>query len=420
MRRLKVALIALAATGALVVQSCDGSSPTEAAARVDSIRLTPASVAIVKDQQATLVPVMLDSTGAPVAGAKVTWESLSPDIVSVSRDGAVLAKAYGSGVVTATVGTHSAQAAILVTAPPTTAAYAVTELSPTPTQLPSRLTDSALVLAGDLVYRNGVGSTIPGCTPIDINNKSHLLCFDGKGSQATNYSIWSAGVSTPLAATDTFKATVFYPGNYTGFPTAALNDSDVVLGGFYEPAFSSSGCPSGGKLCIVYWKDGQPIFPGVSASDVNWQAHLNNRLDFTVDCLSCSPRPPATGAAPLLYLAATHTTLPNVTGVNDINDVASMAIGGARAEFATPTTRTTLGYGAATGINNANTVVGTLTDFGPFLWSGAGVSILTHAATDPSWTIVNAHKINNHGQILARADNADGRKGVWLILTPTH
>lgn len=414
----RFAVIALVAAAA-AVQSCDGASPTEVAARVDSIVVTPARLAIVKDQHATLAVTLLDSAGAPIGGAKVTWESLSPDIVSVSSGGEVLAKGYGPAIVAAKVGTHSAWAKILVTAPPTTAAYTLSVLSPVPTQSPSRLTDSAVVLAGNLVYRDGVGSAIPGCTPIDINNKSHVLCFDAKGSQVTNYSIWSSGMFTPLAASDTFPAAVFEPGNYTGNPAAALNDSDIVLGGFYRPAFSSPGCRVGYGPCIVYWKNGQPTFPGVQVSDVNWRARLNNRLDFVVDCMLCDPRAASNAATPFLFIAATGATAPNSSGVNDFNDVASMAVGSARAEFATPQFHTVLGDGAATGINNANAVVGTLTDFGPFLWTGDGVTSLAHASTDPSWTIVNAHKINNRGQILARADNVDGRKGVWLILTPT-
>lgn len=417
-RRLAVVVLAVASTALL--PSCDASSPTEVAARVDSIVVSPTTLAIVKDQHATLALTLLDSAGSPIEGAQVTWESLSPDIVSVSSRGEIIARDYGQGTVSAKAGSHSAGAKILVTAPPATAAYSVTVLSPAPSQNPSRLTDSGLVLAANLVYRDGVGSAIPGCTPIAINNRSHVLCFDGKGSQATNYSIWASGVFAPLAATDTFTAAVFEPGNYTGNPAAALNDSDVVLGGFYRPTFSNPRCPTGNGPCVAYWKNGQPSFPGVQVSDVNWRARLNNRLDFVVDCLLCDSRVVSNAATPFLFIAATGTTMPNSSGVNDFNDVASMAIGSSRAELATAQSHTVLGDGSATGINNANAVVGTFTDFGPFLWKGAGASILTHAATDPSWTIVHADKINNHGQILATADNVDGRKGVWLILTPNQ
>lgn len=416
-RPLAGALVLAVASAAL---SCEASSPTQVAARVDSIIVSPARLAIVKDQHTTLALTLLDSTGAPIGGAKVTWESLSPDIVSVSDRGEVTARDYGAAMISAKAGDHTAWTRILVTAPPTVGAYSMTELSPSPSQSPSRLTDSALVLAGSLIYRDGVGATIPGCTPIDINNRSHVLCFDGKGNQATNYSIWASGTFTPLAASDTFVAAEFYPGNYTGWSTAALNDSDVVFGGFYRPSFSSPGCPQGEGVCIVYWKDGLPAFPGVELDRVNWQGRLNNRLDFIVQCLLCDPRYPPNDIAPFLYIASTGARIPNSSNVNDLNDSAAMAFGGSRAEFATPDTRTFLGDGSATGINNANAVVGTLVDIGAFLWTGGGVTSLAHATTDPSWTIVHAHKINNRGQILVSADHADGRKGVWLILTPNH
>ena len=73
----------------------------------------------------------------------------------------------------------------------------------------------------------------------------------------------------------------------------------------------------------------------------------------------------------------------------------------------------------ASGINDSNVVVGTL-DVGPFTWRGQGVSLLTHAATDPSWTITTAPEINSRGQILATADNTDGRKAHTVILTPVQ
>jgi hypothetical protein len=89
------------------------------------------------------------------------------------------------------------------------------------------------------------------------------------------------------------------------------------------------------------------------------------------------------------------------------------------ASVLTPDTLITLGSGAATGINDANVAVGTL-DVGPFIWRGEGVSLLTHASVDPAWTITAANEINNRGQILATADNSDGRKAHVVILTPTQ
>jgi hypothetical protein len=46
--------------------------------------------------------------------------------------------------------------------------------------------------------------------------------------------------------------------------------------------------------------------------------------------------------------------------------------------------------------------------------------MLTNAAIDPSWTITAADEINNRGQILATADNSDGRKAHTVILSPTQ
>lgn len=416
----RLALVALVAGVATSAQSCDGGATTDPTIHVASIVVTPATLSIIKDHRVTLTLTLFDSTGGSVPSAEVTWASLSPGVVSVSGTGEVVAEGYGPAEVIATVGTHVAMAKILVTAPPTTAAFTVTELSPAPTASPSRLTDSALVLAGNLIYRDGVGSVIPGCTPIDLNNRSHVLCFDGSTSQTSAYSLWSDGLFTPLAASDTFHAAEFNPGNYPGIQTAALNDSDVVLGAFYRPTFVNPGCPAGEGMCIVYWKDGQPTFPGVVVNGVNWRSSLNNRRDFIVQCLTCNPKFPLADVAPFLFLASTGKKLAGPSSINDFSDVASMAVGESSAYFATPQGMTRLGDGSATGINDANAVVGTLADFGPFLWTGAGVHNLTHATVDPSWTVVDARKINDRGQILAKADNADGRKAVWVILTPTQ
>jgi hypothetical protein len=90
-----------------------------------------------------------------------------------------------------------------------------------------------------------------------------------------------------------------------------------------------------------------------------------------------------------------------------------------RAYVSTPSALIPLGDGGAAGINNSNTVVGTLT-VGPFIWHGQGVSLLTNASVDPAWTLTAAIEINNRGQILATADNSDGRKAHMVILTPTQ
>jgi len=132
----------------------------------------------------------------------------------------------------------------------------------------------------------------------------------------------------------------------------------------------------------------------------------------------------------LLYNASSKEKRAITQFVRAINDQGWMAVeritasslpatGSVTAIMARADTAIVLGPGAATGINNAGTVVGTL-NVGPFLWKpGRGVSLLAKAAADPGWTITTALRINNRGQILARANHADGRQSRWLILMPT-
>lgn len=54
----------------------------------------------------------------------------------------------------------------------------------------------------------------------------------------------------------------------------------------------------------------------------------------------------------------------------------------------------------------------------PFIWRGAGVSLLTHATANESWTIKAADEINSRGQILAKADNSAGGNDHTVVLTP--
>jgi hypothetical protein len=123
---------------------------------------------------------------------------------------------------------------------------------------------------------------------------------------------------------------------------------------------------------------------------------------------------------------STRSFTPSVQAINDsgwaVLDVFTVAHNPSTAfEHAAmllrPDASIRFGSGGATGINNAGVVVGTL-DVGAFLWTSGGISLLDKAAVDPAWIITAADKINNRGQILAQADNTDGRKGHWVILTP--
>ncbi len=416
----------LFAACALALTACHGSPDAPRVAATLSI--SPASVVVVKGATAQLTAMALDSSGAPIGSTGISWQSGAPGIVTVDRDGRLSAIGYGATYVTAVDGQLSKSVEVLVTAPPTTAAFTVQELSPALPAAPSRFTDSAFVLAGNLIYRNGTGTSIPGCTPIDLNNRSHILCFVGSTETVSSYALWSNGSFTPLAATDTFSATVFEPGIYTGVQTRALNDSDVVIGDFFRPTFSNPACPTGDARCIVLWKNGAATFPGVTIAGSDFRLLVNNRLDFVAECWTCIPNS-ASSISPFVHLAATGTSRGIIQGVSDVNDRAEMAVGmsfldrsgsghTSEAYVWKPDTTVRLGYGAATGINASGVVVGTLDGVGAFVWNGGGVSSLARAPVDAAWTVVNALKVNARGQILAQANNADGRTGVWVILTP--
>lgn len=415
--------VLVAATFAyLACGSGDNLRPPDPAS-VASLSIAPSAIPIVKGASHALAVTALDSAGKPVS-VRATWESTAPLVATVSKDGVVSAVGFGLAAITATVGTRTATAEVLVTAEPIVRAYSVTDLG---SALPvggmtRQLSDSGDVLAGGELHRGGIATVLSGCTtPVTINGPGHVLCRLDVLDSISSYGIWHDGTLTPLAAADSFKA--------EHFRAFAMDDADEVAGLVYNPAFSNANCATAGARCLSIWKDGSVTFPGFNAPAELML--MNNTLQVVLQ----DPVYAEYHTSPaVIYDVATGKDRLTPWGIRSLNDKGWAAIAknyilrvpgeGSRlasiALIATPSSVVVLGGGSASGINNDNVVVGTL-DFGPFIWSGdGGVSLLGQAATDPSWTITVADEINDRGQILAIADNSDGRKGHTVILTPTQ
>jgi hypothetical protein len=410
-----------ASVAVLVALALACTSATEAAPPVASIAITPSHSALAKGASRTLDVSMLDSAGAATT-ASITWTTSAPAVATVSEAGVVTATGYGVATIVAAVNGKQASAEVVVTGAPVTGAYSVLDLTPVPAQVGfyTYLNDKGEVLAHDAgsalasrLYRDGVGSPVPGCTAIALNNLSHLLCQVGAGANFNRYELWRDGVRTPLAASDTFTA--------VAFQAFALNDSDVVAAFYYQPTFRNANCAPT-TTCLAVWKDGQPTFPGWSPP--NYITQLNNRLELVSQFPMAFLGDPRQAVVYDVTARQQRSVRDVVKGMNDQGAVV-IAVGygghgsplGTAAVLSRRDTTVTFGEGEATGINNAGAVVGTL-DVGPFLWTAGGVSLLTNAATDPGWTIRRALRINNRGQILAQASHVDGRAGHWVVLTP--
>lgn len=404
---------------AVLVGCSDSTKPVDPAS-VASISLTPTAIGVVKGSTQSMTLTAKDSSGNEVR-VNASWTSSAAAIATVSGSGVVSAVSYGSTTITATVGTRTASAAVVVTSVPTTKAYSVLDLGASlhVGSLLRQLSDSGDVVDGNL-YRHGVFTAIPGCSnALTINGPGHVLCRTTIYDSVSTYAIWRNGTLTPLAASDTFAA--------QHFRAFAINDSDEVAGLFYMPSFANVNCPATGVRCLSIWKNGQASFPGYDAggSDVML---MNNKGQIAVEYAMWAPDQ---GMGTTIYDIPSRTGRGTHYGVRALNDNGWAAIDSPQlyhgspshvsstAEVFTPSGLTVLGSGGASGINNANVVVGTL-DVGPFIWRGQGVSLLTNASVDPSWTITGADEINNRGQILATADNSDGRKAHTVILTPAQ
>lgn len=417
-------ILPCAVSALLLVGACSDSTKPFDPVTVAHLSVSPAATPIVRGAQTQLKLSARDSSDNELTNATATWVTNAPSIATVSNDGTVTAVSYGATSITATVGTHTVVAEVVVTAAPTTSAYAVQDLGALSgiDGATRHFSDSGMVLARQAgkVYMNGTSVDMPGCLePITINGRGHVLCGVKAGDSISSYAIWRDGALTPVAAQDTFPA--------QHFRAFAMNDSDEVSGLFYMPSFVNANCPATGVRCLSLWRSGQPSFPGYDAggSDVML---LNNEQQAVLQYAMWAPD---YGLSATIYDIPTRKGFGVPYGVRAINDNGWAAIDSPQmihgspsyvtttAVVVTPNGVTVLGSGGASGVNNGNVVVGTLT-VGAFIWRGAGVSLLTHATTDASWTVTGADEINSRGQILATADNSDGRKAHIVILTPSQ
>jgi hypothetical protein len=403
-----------------VLAACSDSTKPVDPASVASLSLSPGAIPIVKGAQSRLTLSARDSAGNEIQ-VDAIWTSNSPSVASVSNRGEVTAIGYGTATILAIVGSHSASTDVVVTAP-MTRSYSVLDLG-SGLQVGSiirQLSDSGDVVAGNY-YRRGVATSIPGCpSPVTINGLGHVLCRTSVYDSVSSFAIWRDGTLTPLTVADSFTA-----GDFRAF---AMSDSDEVAGMFWRPSFVNANCPSSGDRCLAIWKNGTARFPGYTAATADAML-MNNKQQVVLEQPMWAPSSP--GLSSTIYDLSTGVHATSYWGIRAFNDNGWAAIqlpyvqpggpstSGSLAYVMTPTYTMGLGNGGATGINNSNVVVGTL-DVGPFIWRGDALSMLTNAATDPAWTITAADEINNRGQILATADNSDGRKGHTVILTPTQ
>jgi hypothetical protein len=411
-----------AAVVLLLVGACSDSTKPVDPARVASLSVTPTLTTVVKGSQTRLTPLMVDSAGSAITGLTPSWSSSASEIATVSPDGSVTGVGYGPVSITASIGSRSASVEVVVTAAPTLKSYTVLDLGASNSEgaFGRHISDSGDVLVGAALLRQGVETPLTGCVhPLTLNGPGHVLCSNGNGDSISSYSIWQDGLLTPVAAADTFAA--------QHFRAYALNDSDEVAGLFYMPSFVNAKCPATGVRCLSVWKNGVPSFPGYDAggSDVML---MNNKQQAAVEYAMWAPD---YGLTTTIYDIPTGKSRSAPYGMRAFNDNGWGAITSpwlahgssnpfrSRAYVTTPVSRFTLGDGAASGINASNVVVGTLS-VGPFIWRGDGVSLLTGAASDVTWTITGAAEINNRGQILATADNSDGRKAHLVLLTPVQ
>lgn len=404
-----------------LVAGCSDSTKPADPATVVRLAISPVNIAVLKGAKGSLSLATLDASGVD-AHADARWYSSDSSIATISRDGTVTGVSYGAVDIVALLNGHASVAHVVVMASPAPRTYSVTDLGGTVTisdQIARQLSDSGGVIAGPgaTLYRNGIATSLSGCVSwVSINGPGHVLCRTATSDAVSSYAIWHGGTLTPLAAPDTFKA--------TDFSAFALNDSDEVAGLFYMPSFSNSQCPATGVRCLAIWKGGVVSFPGYNAlNDVmlfnaRHQVALESPIWYEDGGMQALVRDVPSGSqrvAPWGVGALNENGWGAVETPYRSHDTSTSGTG---ASVTTPDHTIYLGDGGATGINDANVVVGTL-GVGPFIWRGqGGIALLDHASTDPSWTITRADEINNSGQILATADNSDGRKAHSVILSP--
>ena len=95
-----------------------------------SVQINASTNTIAVGQTATITAAGLDGSGAPIAGTTVAWQTSAPLIATVgSTTGLVTGVAAGSAVITATIGTKSAQTTIDVVPAVSISCSGVTPLS---------------------------------------------------------------------------------------------------------------------------------------------------------------------------------------------------------------------------------------------------------------------------------------------------
>jgi len=107
---------------AMITASSGGKSAsshltvTTVAVTIAAVRMSPASLSVMKGQTAQLTATLLDGTGSTIAGRTLRWTSSKPSVITVSSSGALKAVAVGSGVITASSGGQSGTVALTVRA----------------------------------------------------------------------------------------------------------------------------------------------------------------------------------------------------------------------------------------------------------------------------------------------------------------
>ena len=117
-----------AAVVLLLIGACSDSTKPGDPASVASLSLTPTLTTVVKGSQTRLTPLLVDSAGSVITGLTPSWSSSASEIATVSPDGSVTGVGYGPVSITASIGSRSASAELVVTAAPTLKSYTVLDL----------------------------------------------------------------------------------------------------------------------------------------------------------------------------------------------------------------------------------------------------------------------------------------------------
>ena len=98
---------------ALLAACSDSTAPGPIEPTATAIRINPAWIDAFGDEPIALTVDVRDSRGSPVAGAKLTWTSLDPEIVSVDSLGTVRGVSTGQGIITAALPDGTADSAVI-------------------------------------------------------------------------------------------------------------------------------------------------------------------------------------------------------------------------------------------------------------------------------------------------------------------